>query len=114
MTLHNEMEYVNHILDTINDIDSSVNGLSKQDFIKNKDVRDANLRRLGIIGEAVKNLSLNFRKKYPQVEWAKIAGLRDIVIHKYFEVDLDIIWNILKIDIPKLKNNLFDIKKTKK
>jgi len=114
MTLHNAVEYVNHILDTISDIESSIKGLSKQDFINNKDVRDANLRRLEIIGEAVKNLPIRFREKYPEVEWTKIAGLRDIVIHKYFEVDLDIIWDILKADIPKLKNNLSRVKRAER
>lgn len=107
----NDANYISHILDTINDIETSVKGLSKQEFQNNKDISDAVIRRLEIIGEAVKNISKETRVKYPKVEWKKIAGTRDMVIHSYFNVDLDIVWNIVKKDIPLLRIQIKKIKK---
>ena len=65
--------------------------------IKNQ---DAIIRRFTIIGEAAKRLSKEFRSAYPDIPWKKMAGLRDIVVHKYDEVDLDIIRDIVEIELP--------------
>ena len=67
-----------------------------------KDILDATLRRIEVIG-AVKNLSDDLRIKYPGIEWKKITGARDIIIHAYFRVDIDVVWDIVKDKIPKLK-----------
>jgi len=64
------------------------------------------LRRLEVIGEAVKNLPLDFREKYPNIDWKKIAGLRDVLIHAYFGVSLERIWVIVKDDLPDLKKKI--------
>ena len=103
MTKHEDLPYINHILDAINDIQESVKSISKEEFLDNKDIRDANIRRLEIIGEAVKNLSEDFKNKNKSVEWKKIAGTRDVLIHAYFDVDVDLLWAILEKDIPELK-----------
>lgn len=87
MTNHKDIPYVKHILDSINDIEESTRKLSKEKFKKNKDVKDATLRGLEIIGEAAKNISDKLKKKYPKIEWAKIAGTRDVPIHHYFGVN---------------------------
>lgn len=105
-----DIPYFEHILEAINDIEQSVKNLSKQQFVKDKDVRDANVRRIEVIGEAVKNISPTTRKKYKEIEWNKIAGTRDKMIHHYFGVDFDIVWNIITIDIPKLKEEILKIK----
>ena len=110
MTEHKNLPYIEHILDAINDIHESVKDISKEKFLSNKDVQDANLRRLEIIGEAAKNLSNKLKQEYKEVEWNKIIGMRDKVIHGYFSVDLEIIWNIIKNDIPKLKKQIEKIK----
>lgn len=98
------------ILESINDIQESVKNLSKKQFSNNKDKKDASIRRLEIIGEAVKNIPNSFRKKHPDVPWSKIAGTRDVIIHRYFRVDLDAVWNVIKRDLPKLKKQIEKIK----
>src|SRR3989344_4926821 len=95
--------YLQHILDSIRDIENSAGNLSKEEFQKSKDIRDACIRRLEIIGEAAKNLSQEIRDKSPLVEWKKIIGARDLVIHSYFRVDLDVVWGIINKDLPVLK-----------
>ena len=106
---HLNLPYLKHILESIDDIEVSLNKLPKKEFKENKDKKDATIRRIEVIGEAVKNTSLNLRRKYPNVEWKKIAGSRDVMIHAYFSVDLDIVWNIVKINLPILKKQIKEI-----
>lgn len=110
MSFHKDLPYINHIIDAINDIQESTKNLSKTQFRKNKDVRDATLRRLEIIGEASKNISDNTKKIHPDIEWKKIAGTRDILIHHYFGVDTNTVWDVVKKDIPILKKAVLKIR----
>jgi len=75
--------YLKHIIDAIVDIEESTKNLSKKEFNGNKDVKDATVRRLEIIGESVKNISNGLKVKYNKIEWKKIAGTRDVLIHHY-------------------------------
>lgn len=75
---------------------------SYKDFRKNQMLMDAVVRNLEVIGEAVKNISEKVKRKYPQVEWRKIANLRNILIHEYFGIDEVILWDIVKNKIPDL------------
>ena len=111
MTEHNDLPFINHVLDAINDIDSSMGNITKEQFIKNKDVKDANIRRIEIIGEAVKNMSNSVKDRHPEINWREIIGARDKMIHNYFGVNLDTIWEIIKKDLPKLKEQMLKIKK---
>ena len=111
MTKHEDWPYVEHILEAIRDIEESVKGLSMKEFINNKDIRDANIRRLEIIGEAVKNISQHLKNENKEIEWNKIAGMRDKVIHNYFGVNLEIVWNVIKADLPDLKVKINKIKR---
>jgi len=72
-------------------------------------IQDAVIRRLEIIGEAVKNIPFSFRKEYPKIPWKKISGLRDILIHEYFGVDMRLVWRITKKDMPEFKKRISDI-----
>lgn len=67
---------------------------------------DGIIRNLEVIGEAVKNIPLNFRKKHPSIGWKKMAGLRDILIHQYFGIDYEVLWDIVKNKIPQLNEQI--------
>lgn len=69
------------------------------------------MRRLEIIGEAVRNLPENFREKYPSIPWRQITGTRDKLIHEYFGVDIGLTWQVVKSDLPKLKRQILALLK---
>ncbi len=98
--------FLQDILKNIESIERSVKNLIESSFQKDEDKIDANIRRLEIIGEAVKNIPDSFREKYPEVPWKGVAGFRDILIHGYFGVELKRVWNIIKNDLPKLKEQV--------
>ncbi len=76
--------YLKHIFDSISDIEEFTNGLSKEDFLRNREKQYAVLRGLEIVGEATKNLSRELKKQCPEITWKEIAGMRDKLIHAYF------------------------------
>lgn len=84
---------------------------TEDDFFTSKFLQDAVIRRLEIIGDAIKNLPMEFREKYNHISWKEFAGMRDILIHKYFGVDLGLTWEVVKKDIPKLKEEILKIMK---
>jgi len=105
--------FLKDILRAIERIEEYAGDLSYKDFCENQLVQDGVVRNLEIIGEAVKNLPKDVQKKYPTVEWKKIAGLRDILIHAYFGVDRDIVWDVVINNIPDLKKQISLILKKK-
>lgn len=103
--------FINDILENINLIEQSAKGVSKLEFTQNRLLVDATLRRLEIIGEAIKNIPLEFTEKHPEIPWRKIAGFRDVLTHTYFGVSMDRIWEIIEKDISKLKRDIINVKK---
>jgi len=96
--------YVNDILESIIRIEEYMKGIgSAENFYTNTQAQDAILRRLEIIGEAAKNTPEEIRNKYPDIPWKKIAGLRDVLIHEYFGVNLKRVLKVVKEDIIDLK-----------
>lgn len=102
--------FLSDILENIELIENSTRATSKENFCSDRDMVDATIRRLEIIGEAVKNVPESFRERHKEVPWKDVAGLRDVVIHGYFRVDLETVWRIVKEDIPTLKQKIKKIK----
>jgi uncharacterized protein with HEPN domain len=91
------------MLESILAIEEYTKDISEDKFCSDRLIQDAVVRRLEIIGEAAKNVDTDFRNRYPQIPWKKIAGMRDIVAHEYFGVRLDRIWDVVKEDLPELR-----------
>lgn len=98
--------FLKHILESIERIEEFTKGISKEKFLDSVQLQDAVIRRLEIIGEAVKNLPPGFRKKHVDVPWSEIARTRDKLIHGYFGVDLTLTLDIVKKDLPDLKKKI--------
>ena len=106
--------FLKDIANAIERIEEYTVKLSYEDFYKNRLVQDAVVRNLEIIGEAVKHLPDDIQRKYPDIEWKKIAGLRDILIHAYFGVDHEIVWDVIKNKVPELKKQISEIIRKRK
>lgn len=98
--------FLKHIIESILLIEEYSKGVTQAQFLKNRSLQDAIIRRLEIIGEAVKNLPLSVRSKHSDIPWKQMAGMRDILIHEYFDVDLVLTWRVVKKEIPFIKNQL--------
>lgn len=96
--------YLHHILDAIEQIETYIAGISYEQFLQERLIQDGVIRQLEIIGEASRNLSSQFRDQHPRIPWRQIIGLRNRVIHAYFDINLDIIWEVTQNDVPTLKN----------
>lgn len=95
--------FANDIIDSINMIQVYTKTLTKDEFLKSTLVQDAVLRRLEIIGEAVKKIPAEIRNNCPDVPWKQMAGMRDVLIHDYSGVNLDRVWLTVKQDLPELR-----------
>ena len=95
--------YLAHILAAISKIETFTLDITKADFEKSILIQDAVIRNFEIIGEATKKISRNFSQSHPDIPWQDMAGMRDKLIHDYIDVDLDVVWKTIEIDIPLLK-----------
>jgi uncharacterized protein with HEPN domain len=97
---------VEDIWEAIEKIQRYVAGLDHDTFIKDDKTIDSVVRNLEIIGEAANRLPEDFRARHPEIEWRKIIGLRNRIVHDYFNIDVEIVWEIIKKDLPNLKSKL--------
>ena len=95
--------YIDHILNSINRIHDYISGMDREVFEADLVTQDAVVRQLEVIGEATKRVSKEFRSKHPDIPWSDMAGMRDVLIHDYIDVDLGVVWKTASEDIPNLK-----------
>jgi len=103
--------YLDGIITSITSITKYIYGKNKEDFDNDEEVQDAVIRRLEIIGEAVKRLPQEFREQYPNVKWKSAAGMRDVLIHIYDEVDTTQVWLTITEVLPPFKAQIEEILK---
>ena len=100
--MKDDLFYIENILQSIDRIQSYISGKDHGTFVSDFITQDAVVRQLEIIGEATKRVSKDFRNNYPDIPWADMAGMRDVLIHDYIDVDLEIVWKTIHADLPEL------------
>lgn len=104
-----DRDFVYDIVEACKRIQKYLKGVTYEEFLKNFEKQDAVVRNIEIIGEAVKNLSSEFKAKHKDIPWKKIAGMRDRLIHFYFGVNLEIVWIVATKEVPFLKQKIREI-----
>ena len=103
--MKNDKVYIDQILDSIQKIELFVKGVDKENFFTNSLVQSGVIMQLTLIGEISKKISSGSKVKI-NLPWKEIAGFRDKAIHNYFDINLDVVWNTIIIDLPSLKKEL--------
>jgi len=98
------LDYLNDIIESIADIKEFTTGMTRESFSTDKKTIKAVVRSLEVIGEAANKLPDHVRDRYPEISWQEIIGMRNRLIHEYFGVDLDIVWQTIEEDLEPLEN----------
>ncbi|MCS7307759.1 MAG: DUF86 domain-containing protein [Aquificaceae bacterium] len=106
--------FINDILESIQKIEKYTDNLSYNEFVADEKTKDAVIRNLEIIGEAARQIPDNIKALTSEIEWSKIIGLRNRIIHGYFAIEYEIIWQIVKKELPSLKTEIQKILKEEK
>ena len=109
MSSRTDRDFLRDILEAIRRIMEYTGGMTYETFVKDTKTQDAVVRNLEVIGEAAKNLSAKLREKHSDLPWKSMAGVRDRLIHHYFGVNLDIVWQIVEAELPEVKGRLEEI-----
>lgn len=97
------LDYLQDMLNSIQEIESFINGRSYEEFNENKMLKNAVVRSLEVLGEASKNIPEEVKMKHSEIPWKRISGMRDKLIHNYFGVDYRMVWEVSKNKIPEIK-----------
>ena len=106
MSRRSDIEFLSHIQEAVKRIQSYTRDLDYAKFSKDLKTQDAVVRNLEIIGEAVKNISRGLQSKHKEVVWKDLAKVRDKLIHHYFGVNFDIVWNIIEDSLPAISTQI--------
>ena len=101
--------YLRHILDAISRIEEYTRDITYEDFLTSNLRQDGVIRQIEVIGEAAKKVSPELKGQHPEIPWKDIVGMRDKLIHDYFGVDLDAVWDTARKDIPRLKTQVAEL-----
>jgi len=104
--MKSDKTYLGHILDAIGWIENYTKTASRAEFLENGMMHDAVIRQIEIIGEASNNVSKKLREQHSEIPWGQIIGMRNRVVHAYFNIDLDVAWDIVQVDLPILKSQV--------
>ncbi len=108
-TLKEPLNYIKHIRDECDYLLEDSAGVSYESFLANERLKRAFVRSLEIIGEATESIENEYRLQYPEIEWKKMAGMRDRLIHAYFDTNYKIVWDIVRNKIPVLRQQVEEI-----
>ena len=103
MSKRHHRHFLEDILDAIEKIERYTQGLSREGLWSNDLVADAVVRNLEIIGEAARHVPQELRARHSDIDWRRVVGLRNVVVHEYFAVDLDVVWVVLNEHLPQLR-----------
>jgi len=101
--------YIEHILSSINSVQEYISDFSLETFLEDRKTQDAVVRQFEIIGEATKRISQDFRDKNPDIPWSHMAGMRDVLIHDYIDINFEIVWKTASEDIPIVKEAILKL-----
>ncbi len=103
-------EFLQDILDAITDIETFTEGVDVETFAANREKILEVLKSIEIIGEAVKQIPEDIRNQYEQIPWKSVAGMRDILVHEYWGIDVNVVWSTVQENLPSLKAEIIKIK----
>lgn len=106
MNEKDDFVYIKHMMDAIGAVEEYTRDIRREDFLKDRKTQDAVIRELSIIGEATSLISESFKMKHKEMPWTEMKGMRNRVIHGYFSIDLNTIWEVVTNDLPRLKGGL--------
>ncbi len=101
--------FLAHIIEAVGLIESYVAGVTFEQFEHDTKTRDAVIRQLEIIGEAVSNLEQDFRSEYAEIPWREISDFRNVLAHEYWDIDIEIVWKAATEEAPELKKAIIHI-----
>jgi len=104
-----DKQRLQHILDAIDEVEAYTKGSTLDNFLHNSMMRFASVKQIEIIGEAANYLTKETKEKFSSVEWGQITGMRHILVHEYFGIDAELVWQVIMNDLPVLKKTIKEI-----